>query len=55
MTVETLIKDLQDGDKVAAQKSFNAAMAEKLSNAIDTKKIEVAGSLGSQPETEQEG
>jgi|TARA_B110000483_G_C18068948_1_gene493292 hypothetical protein len=46
MTVETLIKDLQSGDKVAAQASFNATMANKLTHAIDAKKIEVAGSLG---------
>tara|TARA_R110002096_G_scaffold77905_2_gene183680 strand:+ start:1044 stop:1211 length:168 start_codon:yes stop_codon:yes gene_type:complete len=55
MTVETLIKDLQSGDKVAAQASFNATMADKLTHAIDAKKIEVAGSLGKVPETEEEG
>ena len=55
MTVETLIKDLQSGDKVAAHTSFNAAMADKLTHAIDAKKIEVAGSLGKVSETEEEG
>ena len=47
MNIEGLIDSLQAGDNVNATANFNSAIADKLRVAIDTKKIEVASSLGS--------
>jgi len=45
MNVNELIKNLQDGDNVSANKQFNTVMADKMTAALDAKKIEVASSL----------
>lgn len=45
MTVENLVKNLQNGDNVNAGKEFNTLMADKLTAAIDAKKIEIASNL----------
>lgn len=45
MTIENLVKNLQDGDNVNAGKEFNTLMADKLTAAIDAKKIEIASNL----------
>jgi len=53
MTTENLVKNLQNGDNVNANKEFNTLMADKLTAAIEAKKIEVASSL-IQRKTEKE-
>ena len=45
MEVENIINNLKDGDNVAASKAFNAVMQDKLSTALDAKKIEIASGL----------
>jgi len=45
MSIEQMITDLKGGDNVAAGKNFNSVMADKLSAALDAKKIEVASTL----------
>lgn len=55
MTVETLIKTLQDGDNVKAGRQFDTIMADKLTAAIDAKKIEVASNLVQRKKEEKEG
>jgi len=53
MATENLVKNLQDGDNVNANKEFNTLMADKLTAAIEAKKIEVASRLV-QRKTEKE-
>ena len=53
MTTENLVKNLQNGDNVNANKEFNTLMADKLTAAIEAKKIEVASRLV-QRKTEKE-
>jgi hypothetical protein len=45
MTIDNLIDNLKNGDNVSANNAFNGIMADKLSAALDAKKIEVASSL----------
>lgn len=45
MEVENIINNLKDGDNVAAGKAFTAVMQDKLSTALDAKKIEIASGL----------
>ena len=45
MSIENLISDLKKGDNVNAGKQFNSMMADKLSAALDAKKIEIASNL----------
>ena len=56
MSVEELVKNLKDGDNVAAGKAYDTVMAEKLKAVIDAKKIELAptmvGMEPAQPEVE---
>ena len=52
MSIENLISDLKNGDNVAAGKQFNSIMADKLSAALDAKKIEVASTLQNRAKTE---
>lgn len=54
MSVENIINDLKKGDNVSASKNFNTVMADKLTAALDAKKIEVASSIGSKEEKEEE-
>ena len=50
MSVEELVKNLKDGDNVAAGKAYDTVMAEKLKAVIDAKKIELAPTMaGVQP------
>jgi len=53
MSVENLVNDLKKGDNVSAGKQFNSTMADKLTAALDAKKIEIASSMG-QKEVKQE-
>jgi len=55
MSIENLINDLKKGDNVSAGKQFNSMMADKLSAALDAKKIEIASNLHNRKaETKQE-
>jgi len=45
MSIENLISSLKDSDNIAAGKAFDSIMADKMSAALDAKKIEVASSL----------
>jgi|21_taG_2_1085346.scaffolds.fasta_scaffold144744_2 hypothetical protein len=55
MNVNDLILNLKDGDNVAANNSFNSVMADKLTAALDAKKIEVASTMvqRNDPEVEE--
>lgn len=43
--VNELIKDLNDGNNVSANKQFNTIMADKMTAALDAKKIEIASGM----------
>lgn len=53
MSVENIINDLKDGDNVSANKNFNSVMADKLTAALDAKKIEIASSMGTKDQEEE--
>lgn len=46
MSVENLISSLGKGDNVSANKEFNSIMADKMTAAVNAKKIEVASKIG---------
>ena len=50
MNVENLIKALNDGDNVTEQKEFNTAMGQKVTDALDAKKIDIASGMVSRDE-----
>ena len=54
MNVNELIQNLNDGDNVKANKQFKTVMADKLSAALDAKKIEIASSMVQRKEAELE-
>ena len=43
--VNELITNLNDGNNVAASKQFNTIMADKMTAALDAKKIEIASGM----------
>jgi hypothetical protein len=43
--VNDLIKDLNDGNNVSANKQFNTLMADKMTAALDARKIEIASGM----------
>tara|TARA_R110002096_G_scaffold107893_1_gene236248 strand:+ start:2195 stop:2374 length:180 start_codon:yes stop_codon:yes gene_type:complete len=45
MEVTDIIKQVNDGDNVNANKSFDTVMGIKLKDALDAKKIELASSM----------
>jgi hypothetical protein len=45
MSIENLIDNVKNGNNVEAGKQFNTIMADKLSAALDAKKIEIASTL----------
>ena len=45
MNVDELIQNLKDGNNVGATKQFNTVMADKMTAALDAKKIEIASSM----------
>ena len=53
MSVENIINDLKDGDNVSAGKNFNSVMTDKLTAALDAKKIEIASSMGTKEQEEE--
>jgi hypothetical protein len=54
MNVNELIKNLQDGDNVSASKQFNTVMADKMTAALDAKKIEIASGMVQRKTSEEE-
>ena len=44
-TIKDIINKLRDGDNINAEKAFNTAMAGKMSDALDAKKIELASNM----------
>ena len=57
MSIENLINDLKDGNNVSANKAFDNLMADKITSALDARKIEIASTLvsrknGEEPEEE---
>ena len=45
MNIDELIINLKDGNNVGANKQFNTVMADKMTAALDAKKIEIASSM----------
>ena len=45
MNVDELIQNLKDGNNVGANKQFNTVMADKMTAALDAKKIEIASGM----------
>jgi hypothetical protein len=54
MSTETLINALKDGDNIAAAAEFNNVMSQKLTDALDAKRIEVGSTLIKRSKTEEE-
>ena len=44
-TIKDIIDRLKNGDNVNAEKAFNTAMAGKMNDALDAKKVELASSM----------
>jgi hypothetical protein len=54
MSIEQMITDLKGGNNVAAGRNFNSVMADKLTAALDAKKIEVASTLQDRAQSQEE-
>jgi hypothetical protein len=55
MSVENMIKSLKDGDNVNANRDFEATMANKITDALDAEKINLAANMvNRKAEEEQE-
>lgn len=54
MNTNELVNDITKGDNVKAKSSFDTVMGEKLKAALDANKIEIASSMGKQPEEMEE-
>lgn len=54
MAINELIKNLNDGDNVKANKEFNTLMADKMAAALDAKKIEIASGMVQRKTAEEE-
>ena len=54
MAINELIKNLNDGDNVNANKQFNTVMADKMAAALDAKKIEIASGMIQRKEAEKQ-
>ena len=54
MSVENLVNHLKDGDNVKANKEFEGVLGQKISDALDAKKIELASTLIQRNKEEQE-
>ena len=44
-TIKDIITRLKDGDNVNAKKGFDTAMADKMQDSLDAKKVEIASSM----------
>jgi len=54
MDVLQLIDNVGKGDNVNAKKDFDTVIGQKLTAALDAKKIEIASQLGQPKQTEEE-
>jgi hypothetical protein len=54
MSTENLINALKDGDNIASGAEFNNIMAQKLSDALDAKRIEVGSTMIDRVTTKEE-
>jgi len=54
MNVDDLILNIKDGNNVKASKQFNTVMADKMTAALDAKKIEIASSMIQRKAEEQQ-
>lgn len=54
MTVKDIIDSVKDGNSLNAEKAFSAVMADKLSAALDSKRIETASSMIAGRKTEED-
>ena len=54
MDVVELIDNVRNGDNVAAKKGFDTLMGQKLTAALDAKKIELASKIGQSAEEIEE-
>lgn len=53
MAINDLIKNLKDGDNVNANKEFDSLMADKITAALDAKKIELASTMAERKKEEE--
>lgn len=53
MAINDLIKNLKDGDNVNANKAFDSLMADKITVALDAKKIELASTMAERKKEEE--
>ena len=53
MSIENLVQNLKDGNNVEAKKSFDSAIATKLTDALDAKKIELAANMAKSKQEEE--
>ena len=44
-TIKDIIARLKDGDNVNAKKGFDTAMADKMQDSLDAKKVEIASGM----------
>lgn len=54
MNVDDLILNIKDGNNVGANKQFNTVMADKMTAALDAKKIEIASGMIQRKAEEQQ-
>ena len=54
MNVDDLILNIKDGNNVNANKQFNTVMADKMTAALDAKKIEIASGMIQRKAEEQQ-
>ena len=54
MNVDDLILNIKDGNNVKANKQFNTVMADKMTAALDAKKIEIASGMIQRKAEEQQ-
>jgi|TARA_R110001632_G_scaffold192566_1_gene313385 hypothetical protein len=54
MDVIELIDSIKAGDNISAKQSFDTAIGQKLTAALDAKKIEIASQIGQPKQTEEE-
>jgi hypothetical protein len=54
MNTNELIDNIRDGNSLKANKAFDSLMKQKLTDALDAKKIETAASLGKEAEEKEE-
>ena len=45
MSVENIIKNVRNGDNVKANKDFESLMSDKVTAALDARKVEIASTL----------